>query len=372
MSEQVVNYKCPACTGPLHFSATSNKLECEYCGSSYEVEEIQAMMEEKEEQAVEAHHKIEESAWDFEGIQGGFEEEMKAYNCPSCGAQLFCDETTAATCCPYCNNPTVVPFQFENDLKPNYILPFELTKDVAKEKLKKHYKGKFLLPKAFSSENHIEELQGVYVPFWLFDADCSASMHFDAEILKSHREGDYIVTTIDHYDVYRSGTVGFEKVPVDGASKMDDAYMDSIEPYDYSALKEFSTVYLPGYLADIYDVDAQSASVRANERCENSCIDEIENTVHGYTSKHVTSKHISLKPQGVTYAFMPVYMLSTKWNNETYVFAMNGQTGKLVGDLPIDRKKQWLTFFVITIGVTLVIHLLFGTSIGLFIEGIVS
>ena len=96
---------------------------------------------------------------------------MRAYSCPSCGAELICDETTAATSCPYCGNPTVVPGKFAGALKPEYVLPFKLAKEDAVKALKAHYKGKPFLPKAFSAENHVQEIKGVYVPFWMFDGE---------------------------------------------------------------------------------------------------------------------------------------------------------------------------------------------------------
>ena len=182
MATQVTNYQCPACTGPLHFEGTSGRLECEYCGSSFAVEEIEAMYAQKEEKAKESFQQAQETAqqpqenaaedqWTMESSDWTAEEAagMRAYSCPSCGAEIICDQNTAATSCLYCGNPTVVPGQFSGALKPDFIIPFKLEKDQAVQNLKKYYKGKRFLPKAFTDGNHIEELQGVYVPFWLFD-----------------------------------------------------------------------------------------------------------------------------------------------------------------------------------------------------------
>lgn len=179
MPTQVTNYQCPACTGPLHFVGASGKLECEYCGASYEVAEIEALYAEKEEKAAAAQQAAEEAnagqnppsedgdAWDTSGFSEDWGTEgdgMRAYSCPSCGAELICDENTAATSCPYCGNPTVVPGQFSGQLRPDFIIPFKLSKEDAVKALKDHYKGKILLPKSFTQENHVQEIQGVYVP----------------------------------------------------------------------------------------------------------------------------------------------------------------------------------------------------------------
>ena len=178
MASQVTNYKCPACTGPLHFVGASGKLECDFCGSKYDIADIEKLYAEKEAAAVEASEKAEAKAeanrkkladmeaegWDTSGLTSDWGAEadgMKAYNCPSCGAELICDASTAATSCPYCGNPTVVPGQFSGTLKPDFIIPFKLSKEDAVAALKNHYKGKPLLPKAFTNGNHIEEIQGV-------------------------------------------------------------------------------------------------------------------------------------------------------------------------------------------------------------------
>ena len=174
MPTQVTNYQCPACTGPLHFVGGSGKLECEYCGASYDVAEIEALYAEKEEKAAAAQQAAEETrqsapsgdggAWDTSTLSedwGAEGDGMRAYGCPSCGAELICDETTAATSCPYCGNPTVVPGQFSGQLRPDFIIPFKLSKEDAVRALKGHYKGKFFLPKSFTQENHVQEIQGI-------------------------------------------------------------------------------------------------------------------------------------------------------------------------------------------------------------------
>ena len=148
------------------------------------------------------------------------------------------------------------------------MIPFKLSREDAIRELKKHYRGKAFLPKTFSSENQLQKIQGVYVPFWLFSGEAEGSSHFECTRSRTYRSGEYRVTETEHYDVYRAGTMPFEKVPVDASSKMPDDHMDSIEPYDYSDLKPFSTAYLPGFLADKYDVSVDESRERADTRCE--------------------------------------------------------------------------------------------------------
>ena len=361
MATQVTNYQCPACTGPLHFAGGSGKLACDYCGASFEVAEIEALYAEKEAKAAEAAQKQEEaeaaqraaaaeeqtaaadgSDWDASGLSadwGANAGSMKAYSCPSCGAELLCDVTTAATSCPYCGNPSVLPGQFTGSLKPDFVLPFKLSKKDAIKALKKHYLKKPLLPSTFSKTNHLEEVKGVYVPFWMYDGKASGSAQFHATAVRTYTSGDYEITETSHYDVRRAGSIDFEKVPVDASSKMPDDYMDSIEPYDYAELKPFSTAYLPGFLADKYDVSVEDSRERADKRCTGSLVSALERTVSGYTTCIETSRDIRLKRGKVHYALLPVWILNTKWEGKDFLFAMNGQTGKLVGSLPVSTKR---------------------------------
>lgn len=337
MPSEVTNYKCPACTGPLRYDGASGRLKCDYCGSDFSVADIEALYAEDDAEAAQA---AADASYDSaENPWGEDAAGLRTYSCPSCGAELICDESTAATSCPYCGNPTIVPGQFAETLKPDYVIPFKLDKETAKAALRKYYKGKKLLPRAFADENHIEEIKGVYVPFWLFDGEADADMRFHATRVHSHVRGDERVTVTEHFQVRRAGTVRFERIPVDASSKMPDAHMDAIEPYDYSELKPFSAAYLPGFMADKYDVSQQDCAPRADERAKNTAADVMAQSVGGYTTCIEESRSIRLRRGSVKYALMPVWMLSTKWNGQSFLFAMNGQTGKLIGDLPVSKGK---------------------------------
>lgn len=165
-----------------------------------------------------------------------------------------------ATECPYCGNPAIIKERVSGSLRPDYIIPFRLDRQAAKDTLKKFYKGKLLLPKAFRRENTIDKLQGVYVPFWLFDCDANGTVHFNTTRVSSWRSGDYLYTKTSHFLVIRGGKMAFEKIPVDASEKMDDSYMDSLEPFDYRSLTDFGTAYLSGFLADRFDVSAKDSS----------------------------------------------------------------------------------------------------------------
>ena len=374
MPTQVTNYQCPACTGPLHYSAKSGKLECDYCDSSFDVAEIEALYARKEAEAAAAKQAADAKAeaaqaakaeaaeaaaasggWDTSDLSrdwGAEADGLRVYSCPSCGAELICDETTAATSCPYCGNPAIVPGQFSGALRPDYILPFRLSKDDAVQALRAHYKGKPFLPRSFTSANHIEQIQGVYVPFWLFDGGAEGAASYRASNTNVYETGDYEITETRHYHVVRAGSLAFEKIPVDASSKMPDDHMDSIETFDYAQLRPFSTAYLPGYLADKYDVTIDDSRDRADTRCRETLAQALRDTVTGYGACVTEREDIALRRGKVHYALLPVWMLSTKWRGQDFLFAMNGQTGKLVGDLPTDRGRFWGMFAAIAAPLT--------------------
>lgn len=374
MPTQVTNYQCPACTGPLHYSAKSGKLACDYCGSSFDVAEIEALYARKEAEAAAAKQAADAKAeaaqaakakaaeaaaasggWDTSDLSrdwGAEADGLRVYSCPSCGAELICDQSTAATACPYCGNPAIVPGQFSGALRPDYILPFRLSKDDAVQALRAHYKGKPFLPRSFTSANHIEQIQGVYVPFWLFDGGAEGAASYRASNTNVYETGDYEITETRHYHVVRAGSLAFEKIPVDASSKMPDDHMDSIEPFDYAQLRPFSTTYLPGYLADKYDVTIDDSRDRADTRCRETLAQALRDTVTGYGACVTEREDIALRRGKVHYALLPVWMLSTKWHGQDFLFAMNGQTGKLVGDLPTDRGRFWGMFAAIAAPLT--------------------
>ena len=352
MADQVSNYKCPNCGGPLRFDPASQKLKCEYCDSLFTQEEVEEFYR-PSEQAAAAEGT--DQKWETETGEWTAEEaaHMRAYSCPSCGASLIADENTAVTVCPYCSNPTVVAGQFVTK-KPQFVLPFQLDKDKAVEILNDFYKRKPLLPKAFSSRNHIEEIKGVYVPFWLYNGVMECRMDFHAENVRQYSRGDDIVTETDHFKLVRTGTITFSGVPADASSKMPDEYMDAIEPFDYSKLKDFDTMYMAGYMADSYDVDAEQDRSRSESRMKASAVRAIASSVTGYTSVAPVSTQITRLDGAAAYAFLPVWLLSTKWNGNTYLFAVNGQSGKIAGDLPSDTALAIRFFILITLGVFVV------------------
>ncbi len=329
----VTEFKCPNCGGRVEFSSGEQLMKCPFCDSEFDMEAAQEL--EKESGTGEDNFNWESTAggqW-----EKGEEENMSVYVCNSCGGEIICDSTTGATACPYCDSTVVFSKIFSGDLKPDLVIPFKLDKKAAKEALTKHLSDKRLLPKVFKEENHIDEIKGVYVPFWLFDADADGTAQFRGVKTRSWSTSDYIFTEHKYYHVVRGGSMSFAAVPVDGSSKMADDLMESIEPFDLSEAVDFNRAYLSGYLADRYDVDDKQSIERANERIKTSLTDNLQSTVIGYSSVIPQNANVSLSGGSVKYALYPVWLLNTTWKDKKYTFAMNGQTGRFVGNLPLDK-----------------------------------
>ncbi len=316
-------------------------MKCPYCDTEFDVETLASYDE------VLKNEQKDDMSWQKEAgteWQEGETDGLRVYACNSCGGEIIGDENTAATSCPYCGNPVVMMGQFAGDLKPDCVIPFKLDKKAAVAALKKHYSGKKLLPKVFLDENHINEVKGIYVPFWLFDADTSANMRYRATRVRTWSDSRYIYNETSFYSVTRGGSISFERIPVDGSSKMADELMESIEPFDFSQAVDFQTAYLAGYFADKYDVDASRSVLRANERIKKSVESVFRSTVNGYVTVVPEASSVRFQNGSAKYALYPVWILSTSWEGKNYIFAMNGQTGKFVGDLPLDKKaySKWL------------------------------
>ena len=335
MANDVFGASCPCCGAPLHFDGGEGKLHCDSCGNAFEKDVMRQV-----DEALHQSNRESEMNWQSSGPKAWSDEEksgLHTYSCSSCGAEIVADGETAATECVYCGNPAIIPGQLSGDFRPDAVLPFVKTKKDAQEAYKGLIKGKRLLPKFFASENRIEKITGVYVPFWMFGCDADADITYRAERVSRHRSGDYEITDTDHYLVLRGGRIDFQNVPVDGSSKFDDALMEAIEPFDSAREAAFTTAYLPGYQAERYDVAAEAAKPRADERIRKSVSEVFRGTVNGYTSVMEQSSSVRLQHGGVRNVMMPVWMLNTRWKDKTYTFAMNGQTGKIVGNLPVDK-----------------------------------
>lgn len=352
----LTSYKCPNCDASIPYDASSGKLKCGYCGTEFDLENLEAYNAEMD-------FKQDECEWEVSEAKTVEVDGKVVYVCPACGGQVVGDENTSATNCPYCGTPIVDKQQLSGMLEPDLIIPFKLTKEDAKKAYGKHIKGKLFLPNDFAVNNIIDKLNGIYVPYWLFDADASGQARYRATRTRIYSTGDYNIRETSYYLVCRDGQAQFVKVPVDASTKLDDSLLDSIEPFDYSEAKKFNAAYLSSYLADKYDRDDKQSIDKANARIKNSLEMLLRSSVIGYETVMPVGSSIQLNNAQVKYALLPIYLFTTKYNGKVYQFAMNGQTGKFTGDLPMDKSKAFkycLMIFAISFVVLFLLFFLMG------------
>lgn len=341
-----LDHKCPSCSAKLPFNPETQKWDCEYCGNSYTLEQLDNF---KEKQKQVSNNK-----------------ELDVYRCPNCNANIIADKNTTATFCIYCGSTSIIKERLVGEFKPSKIIPFKTTKEEAIKAFKDFKKGKIFAPDDFNNEENIQKITGVYIPFWAYNCSAQADLDFNVQNISRWRSGNYRYTKTDFYSVKRAGNMKFDKVPVDGSRKFDDNTMDSIEPFLYEDLKDFNISYLSGFLSEKYDVNIEEASVRAKERISNTVIDEFKSTIKNYNIVSLSNSKIDVNTNESEYILLPVWMLNIKYNEIPYLFAMNGQTGKMIGDIPIDNKKfitKWiktfLEYFLIISIIILILMLLF-------------
>ncbi len=348
----VLEYECPCCGAGLKFAGAEQELICEYCDNHFEIDAVKAYNEKNGDNTF---------SWEQNTADTWTEDEqtsLQTYTCQSCGGVLITDEQTAATFCPYCESPAILPGRLSGDIRPDGVLPFQKTKEDAINAFVQLCKKKPLLPKNFVQEHRLEKISGIYVPFWLFDCNGTYRGQYKATRVRHWSDSRYNYTKTDHYLLKRQATADFSGIPMDGSSKTSDPVMESIEPFDFSQIVDFESAYLSGYLADKYDVEASQGQNRIEQRVSETLHDSLQNTFIGYSSVIPTGRQVDVTHGKAKYVLLPVWMLYTKYQDKTYLFAMNGQTGKMTGTFPICPKRSTAWFAGVCAAVTALVSII--------------
>ncbi len=335
---KVFEQKCPSCGAPLQFDPERGKLVCRNCGSIQDIPEDSDKVEEVSLDGLD-FTALTEQATD-EAAQA-----LPVYNCVSCGAEVIAPAEQIATTCPYCGNNIVLTDKVTGKLRPDALIPFHIDAKQLPDALQKFYKGKALLPKNFFSESSLSKVTGVYVPFWIFGGRLDGMLRFQGTTSSTSRQGDYLVTHTRHYQLRRNVDLSFRNVPVDASGRIADDLMDSLEPFDISDARPFDMRYLAGFTADRFDQAKGDMAERAKSRMIASAECAAKSTLYGYSGVYRTGG--SLRAQlHAQYMLLPVYLFSILYGGKSYDFAVNGQTGKVVGTLPVSRSVSMRYFLL--------------------------
>ncbi|WP_028551954.1 TFIIB-type zinc ribbon-containing protein [Paenibacillus sp. UNC451MF] len=313
----VIEYKCPNCGSGMVFDSETGTLSCHSCGRKDNIEQISDPL----------------------GQQDISPDEIHEYHCTSCGAVIITEAETAATTCSFCGSAVVLGDRLSGKLAPGLVIPFTISKEKAIEAFRKWCRNGLLTPSGFMTADRIKGMTGMYIPFWLYELHSKVDVTGHATRVRTYADADYRYTETQHFDIYRKLQLNYVRVPIDSSEKMNDMLMDKLEPYQYDQLKSFKTPYLAGYVAEKYSYTDAEMLPRAKNKIREYIESSISSAVSEYSSVHFTNKEIDTRVKNVEYCLLPVWVVHYDYNRLEYTFAMNGQTGKVVGKPPISKLK---------------------------------
>ncbi len=350
--DNLLQLKCPNCGAAIGFNAASQLFICEFCNSDFTEAEINLANGREAELASSEGVSLSKEAPAPDTTE--FADHTNLYLCESCGAEIVADENTAATFCHYCHGTVTLKGRVSGALQPELIIPFKIDKAMAETTFKNWCKKKWFLPKSFSSQGQLEKMVGLYVPFWLADCEVDASAEYDAKKVHSYRSGDYRITNTKIYSASRAAKMEYRGIPADGSRKLEDALMDAVEPFNYSEFVPFSMNYFSGFYADKYDVDKGEAINRIKQRMTDGAMQVLKQSVSGYTSVTCKGSRLRIMKTKWHYSMLPVWFMTYMYSGKKYFFAINGQTGKVAGIIPVSAGKLAFMALCFVVGFTLI------------------
>ncbi len=350
----VVAYKCPNCGAPLEFSPESQKFECSFCGSSFTEEELQSIAP-----AQCSEQTISQASTESEG-----EEEAVLYTCPSCGAQIVTTETTAATSCLYCHSPVVLEGRLQGDFHPDRVIPFAFTREEAERRFYQWVAKKRYVPKGYFDAGKTEYFMGVYYPYWVLDCDTSADYAANANRIRVWRDSRNEYTETSTYRVHRQGNLHFEDLTRCALEGEGRELADGVMPYRVLEAIPFKMPYLSGFRAEIRNLESEALEPMFQNDVRTYTEHIMRDTVIGYDSVYNASLTSDVHQKTYQYALFPVWaFVYTGADQKKYYYSMNGQTGKIAGVLPLDRKKLFRDAILAGIGIAAVLLMIGGLMI---------
>lgn len=352
----IVSFKCPNCDGDLRFSPKDQKYTCEWCGSVFDQAFFDQMSEETAANATE-----EEPAPQAENASEAGEENQggKIYSCPSCGAEVVTDETTAATFCYYCHNPVVLSGRLSGKLLPDFVIPFQIPKEEAVDRFIKFTKKKWFIPRNFFDAKQVENLTGVYFPYWLGEGDFDGTAQAEAQKIRKWVSGDYEYTEVKTFHVEREGEIKLKNWLGIALSKTNQILAEGVQPYDFKAMKPFSYGYLTGFQAEKRDIEREPMEERARTDLRSASDSMLKDSMKGYSSVTKFNSSYTKEDVDLKYVLLPIWTMTYPGKKDkVYFYSMNAQTGKVIGDFPVSEPKALL--FAVVISVVLLLLFLLG------------
>ena len=352
----ITAYSCINCGSNVKFDIASKAFKCDACHSRYTLEQMnQAFPDDTQGNLWNRVQNETSESREFteDHVNNASEKEtsVEAYDCPQCGAEVMADSNTlASSLCVFCGKPVTISHRLlSGDSLPSRVIPFAVTQQEAFEIFQQKLKNKPLLPFTFKSYTRAKDFKSVYVPFKLFDADCSANIVADCKIVTTWSDSNYNYTKTDTYEARRSGEMEFAQVPADASDKISSEEMEAIEPFNMSDLMAFSKKYLSGHYAEAPTTREDVLRNELYRRLKPAAERETLGTIYGYTSVRLKSGNVAVNKATSEYVMLPVWMYLLKYKDKEYAFTVNGQTGKFTGKLPVDRGYALKLYIVIAL-----------------------
>ena len=321
-------YACPGCGGGLIFDIESQQLKCDYCSNVYDPYSIV-----KEEDA---------ALTDRFGAS--------VFVCPNCGAEIISSDDTAAAFCSYCGESTILSGNMREEKRPAKIIPFKLTKSACKDIYARSVKRSLFAPKSFLDPSFLDKMTGIYMPYWLYDVKMKDVMTMTST--RDHRSGDYILH--EHYKFTADNDLTYEGIQYDAASNFADAISDSIAPFHMKDAVDFTPSYLSGFFADVQDVGSGTYTEKAGDLASAETYDRMKalikaSDLKGYGDLSDTGIRANVASTRSSLALLPVWFLTWRRGDRVSYAVINGETGEMSLDLPVDSKKYLIFTAVLTI-----------------------
>ncbi len=323
-----MTFKCPCCGGYLEFDPSLQKFKCLYCGQVLSEDDLRDQSEQQQEEARTA-----------EADQPIADESLRTYHCQMCGAEIVTEATTAATRCYFCHSPVVLHDRLDEEFRPDGVIPFQLDREAAEKQFVSYISKKKFLDRSFFNGAQLEMFSGVYYPWWYADIEGEARFDGQGKRVSVATTSTHIVTTTRLYRVRREGKLAFRNLARKALMKADGKLSDGIHPYDLSGMKPYAGGYLSGFLAEKRDVPEASAKGDMTREADSYARSMMKQN-HSYNS---LDGEAAFMPENVEmkYVLLPAWVLTYKGGKDgaPYYYMMNGQTGRVCGRLPLDKKR---------------------------------
>lgn len=341
-----VSFKCPNCGGDLRFDPATQKYKCEFCLSSFEQSEFEEANAKRQEEAEPSPGRADENG-------------AVVYSCPSCGAQIVTDATTAATFCYYCHNPVVLQGKLSGEYEPDLVIPFAVDRKEAVDSFLKYVNAKKFVPKDFFCKEQIEKISGVYFPFWMYSCKADGHWHGQGNQIRVYHRGDTEFTETKIFDIERDADLEFTRLTRNALNKENKQLVEAVQPFRLEEAKGFSMGYLSGFQAEKRDIEKKELLDSLKDEVKSHAAGMMRTSVSGYTTVNAVNESVHIRSDEWKYLLLPVWVLTYKGGDgKTYYYAMNGQTKKVCGVLPLAKGRILKMFF--SIFIPLLIILLIG------------